>query len=95
MQSSYVYILTNKRNGTLYTGSTSDLIKRIWQHKNAIVPGFSQQYKTSMLVYYEVHGSRYAASVRERNIKNWKRAWKIALIEKFNPYWHDLYSSLL
>ena len=90
-----VYILSNKRNGTLYTGVTSDLIKRIWQHRNEHVDGFSKTYSTHLLVYYEIHGDMISAITREKQIKAWKREWKINVIEEFNPYWHDLYPEII
>ena len=90
-----VYILSNKRNGTLYTGVTSDLIKRIWQHRNNFVDGFSKKYSTHLLVYYESHDDMVNAITREKQIKAWKREWKIRLIEEFNPYWRDLYPEIL
>ena len=90
-----VYILASKRNGTLYTGVTSDLIKRIWQHRNDIVPGFTQKYGVHQLVYFELHGSMYEAITREKRIKGWKRAWKLALIETANPDWRDLWPEIL
>ena len=91
MKVAYVYIMTNKRNGILYTGITSDLIKRIWQHKNNIIPGFTAKYKVHKLVYYELHEDIREAIRREKNIKAWKRKWKLQLIEKLNPNWDDLY----
>jgi len=90
----YVYILASKRNGTLYIGVTSDLAKRVWLHKNKIADGFTKKYNVYKLVYYEVHQSSYQAIVREKKLKNWMRAWKIALIEKNNPLWNDLYDNL-
>ena len=87
----YVYILASQRNGTLYTGMTSDLVKRIWQHKNGEVEGFTKQYNVKTLVYYEIHQSAESAIVREKQIKKWRRKWKLRLIEKDNPYWKDLY----
>jgi putative endonuclease len=89
-QNSYVYILTNKRNGTLYTGSTTDLLKRIHEHKNKEIEGFSKKYNLNTLVFYEIHSSLESSSQRERSIKNWKRKWKLNLIEKTNPEWKDL-----
>ena len=91
----YVYILANKRNGTLYIGVTSDLIKRIWQHKTGLAQGFTKKYNVKRLVYYEQHGSIDAAIHREKRLKEWKRKWKLALIEKFNPSWEDLYEGIL
>ena len=90
-----VYILSNKRNGTLYTGVTSDLIKRIWQHRNDLVDGFSKTYSTHMLVYYEAHDDMVNAITREKQIKAWNRDWKINVIEEFNPYWRDLYPEII
>lgn len=90
MKNYYVYILANKRNGTLYTGVTSDLIRRIWQHKSGEVPGFTTKYKVNQLVYYEIHSDITEAIKREKNIKAWKRMWKLQLIEKDNPEWSDL-----
>ena len=90
-----VYILTNARNGTLYTGVTSDLPKRIWQHRNGQGSGFTSRYKLTQLVYYEVYEDMYNAIAREKQIKNWKRAWKIELIETMNPDWADLYRSII
>jgi len=87
----YVYMLASQRNGTLYTGMTSDLLKRIWQHKNGEIEGFTKQYNVTTLVYYEVHQSAESAIVREKQIKKWRRKWKLRLIEKGNPGWNDLY----
>ena len=95
MQQPAIYILTNQRNGTLYTGVTSDLIKRVFQHKNDFIPGFTKKYQTHLLVYNEVHETMVSAIIREKQLKNWQRAWKIKLIEKQNPYWKDLYNSLI
>jgi putative endonuclease len=92
---SFVYILTNKKNGTLYTGVTSDLIKRVYQHKSNLVEGFTKKYGTHLLVYYEIFGDITAAIAREKCIKKWRRQWKLALIEGVNPQWNDLYQSLL
>ena len=90
----FVYILASKRNGTLYVGMTDDLIKRIWQHRNDIIPGFTQRYGVNTLVWYEAHESRESAFVREHKIKKWNRAWKLELIEKTNPSWRDLWDEL-
>ncbi len=87
-----VYLLANKRNGTLYIGVTSDLPGRIWQHKNKQADGFTKKYGVDKLVWYEVHESMISAIEREKDIKEWKRDWKIELIEKNNPDWRDLYS---
>jgi len=89
-----VYILASKRNGTLYTGITSDLVQRVWQHKNNIIEGFSQKYNVKILVFYEVHDNSESAIVREKQIKKWRRAWKLQLIEKMNPQWRDLYEEI-
>ena len=91
----YVYIICNKRNGTLYTGITSNLIKRIWQHKNGLVEGFSKRYSIKLLVYFEAHNDVEEAILREKRIKKWNRKWKLNLIEKNNPNWDDLYQSLI
>ncbi len=92
---SCVYILSNKKNGTLYTGVTSNLVNRIWQHKNHVLDGFSKTYNLDLLVWYEVHESITAAISREKSIKKWNRKWKVALIEKDNPTWRDLYREIV
>ena len=89
------YLLANKINGTLYIGVTSDLRKRIYQHKNGLFQGFSSKYETHMLVYYELHESMDAAITREKQIKKWNREWKINLIASRSSEWVDLYSSIL
>jgi len=91
----YTYLLASKKHGTLYTGMSSDLIKRIYQHKNKITKGFVAKYNVTRLVYFEVHDSALAAITREKQIKEWQREWKINLIEKMNPEWHDLYDGLI
>ena len=93
--SAYIYILTNKQNGTLYIGVTSDLVKRVYEHKNTLADGFSKKYNTKCLVYYEVYENIEAAIKREKQLKKWNRAWKIELIEGFNKEWKDLYEDLL
>jgi putative endonuclease len=90
-----VYILASNRNGTLYVGSTSDLVNRVYEHKNDFVEGFTKKYGVHMLVYYETGGDHEGALLRERQIKEWKRRWKIELIEKTNPGWRDLYEDIL
>jgi putative endonuclease len=90
-----IYILASKRNGTLYTGVTSDLVKRVWQHKNDVVPGFTQKYSVHMLVYYELTDEMTAAIAREKQIKGGSRAKKLAMIESVNPEWRDLYDDIL
>ena len=89
-----VYILASKRNGTLYIGVTSDLVKRVWQHKNDVVEGFTKKYGVHTLVYYEMHAGMTEAIRREKQLKKWNRAWKIELIEKENPQWVDLWSTI-
>ena len=90
-----VYILASARNGTLYTGVTSDLIKRIWEHKNNLVDGFTKQYNVHNLVWFELLENMSSAIEREKNIKEWKRDWKLKLIEKNNPDWRDLYDDIV
>jgi putative endonuclease len=91
----YVYLLASKRDGTLYIGVTSDLVKRVYEHKNNLVDGFTKKYHVHKLVYYEVTDDINGAIIREKQIKKWKRAWKIELIEKNNPDWRDLYFELI
>ena len=91
----YVYILCNKKNGTLYTGVTSDLVKRVYEHKNDLVEAFTGRYKVHNLVWYETHETALGAIAREKQIKHWKREWKLNLIESLNPRWEDLYTSIL
>ena len=86
-----VYILASKKNGTLYIGVTSNLAKRVWEHKNDIVEGFTKRYCVHMLVWYELHPSMHSAIEREKRMKDWKRKWKLELIERINPEWQDLY----
>jgi putative endonuclease len=90
-----IYILARKRNGTLYVGCTSDLVKRIYEHKNDLVEGFTKKYGVHSLVYYETDGDYEGALRREKQIKEWKRKWKIELIERDNPEWRDLYQDIL
>ena len=90
----FVYILTNTRYGTLYVGVTNDLIRRVWEHKNDVVAGFTREHQTHRLVWYEVHESAYEAITREKRIKNWNRDWKVNLIQKMNPEWNDLYGAI-
>jgi putative endonuclease len=89
-----VYILASQRNGTLYIGVTSDLIKRVWEHKNDLIEGFTKKYAVHRLVYYEMLENMESAIQREKQLKKWNRDWKIELIEKDNPEWADLYDSL-
>ncbi len=86
----YVYMFAGKHYGTLYIGVTSDLHKRIWEHKNKVVKGFTEKYNVNRLVYFEVHNDIEYAIKREKNLKAWKRDWKIRLIEENNPHWEDL-----
>ena len=90
-----IYILASHRNGTLYIGITSDLPGRVWQHRNDVVDGFSQKYRTHKFVYYEQHLSMDDAIMREKRLKKWNRAWKLRLIEECNPYWRDLYPEIM
>ncbi len=90
-KTSYVYILASKRNGTLYTGVTSNLINRVYQHKSDLVEGFTKEYQVHRLVYFEQHLDIHEAILREKRIKEWQRKWKRALIEANNPDWKDLY----
>jgi putative endonuclease len=90
----YVYILASRRNGTLYVGVTSDLLKRVWEHKNKLVKGFTQEYGVDKLVYYEVHSDVENAITREKQMKKWNRAWKLRLIEEKNPEWKDLFEEI-
>ena len=94
MRTPCVYILASKPKGTLYIGVTSDLVQRVWQHKNDFVEGFTKRYRVHTLVWYEVHGSMESAITREKALKKWRRAWKIELIEDANPVWLDLYDEI-
>ena len=89
-----VYILASKPYGTLYIGVTSDLVKRVWHHRQDLVAGFTKKYKIHDLVWFELHERMDSAIAREKSLKNWKRNWKIELIEESNPYWQDLYPDL-
>jgi len=89
-----VYMLASRRNGTLYVGVTSDLLKRVWEHKNDVVEGFTKRYGVHSLVWYEPHETMESAIMREKAIKEWKRAWKLDVIEKANPEWKDLYDNI-
>ncbi len=91
----FIYILASKPYGTLYIGVTSDLIKRIWQHKEKFVKGFTKKYNVSQLVYFEECGDAVSAFEREKALKVWKREWKIRLITEFNPAWKDLYHDII
>jgi len=90
-----VYLLASKRNGTLYVGVTIDLVRRIWQHKNNQIQGFTQRYHVHSLVYYELHEDMTNAIHREKQIKKWNRKWKLRLIEEANPEWLDLWDQII
>ena len=90
----FVYILASQHYGTLYVGSTNDLARRIWEHKSGAVPGFTKKYGVDRLVWFETHETLEGALIRERQIKRWRRDWKINLIEAQNPHWVDLYPTL-
>jgi putative endonuclease len=92
---SYVYILASGRYGTLYIGVTSDLVRRVWQHREKFVAGFTKEYQVTQLVWYEVHGEMIEAIRREKQIKHWNREWKLRLIHAMNPQWRDLYGELV
>ncbi len=94
MKQFYVYVLSNRRNGTLYTGVTSDLLKRVYEHKNDLIDGFSKRYGIHNLVWYEMHETAESAINREKQIKKWQRKWKLELIDRSNPLWVDLYEKL-
>ncbi len=91
----FVYILASCRNGTLYVGMTDNLARRIWEHRTGAVPGFTRKYGVKLLVWYELYETRENAFQRERQLKKWNRAWKLALIEKANPEWRDLSEELV
>jgi len=94
MKPYYVYILASQRNGTLYVGVTNNLIRRVWEHKNDQVDGFTKKYGVHQLVWYELADTPLAAITREKQLKNWNRAWKLRLIEEKNPEWKDLYDEI-
>lgn len=95
MKTPCVYILASKPFGTLYSGVTSNLVQRVWQHKNGLVKGFTKRYDVRRLVWYEPHESMESAIGREKALKKWNRAWKIRLIEERNPTWTDLYREVV
>jgi putative endonuclease len=90
----FVYILANHRYGTLYVGITSDLVRRVWEHRSDLVPGFSREHGLHRLVWYEVHATAYEAITREKRIKKWHRDWKVNLVPEVNPMWDDLYEGI-
>ena len=95
MKQPAVYIMASRRNGTLYTGVTADLLQRVWQHREGAVEGFTRRYGVKSLVWYEQHESMSSAIAREKAIKKWNRAWKLRLIEERNPQWRDLWSEIV
>ncbi len=95
MKSPCVYILASRRHGTLYVGVTSNLVQRVWQHKSGVIEGFTKRYNVHHLVWFELHETMESAITREKAIKEWKRNWKLELIEKTNSSWRDLYEDIL
>ncbi len=95
MKSAFVYIMASRKNGTIYIGVTSDLIQRVYQHREGLVPGFTKRYGCKLLVWFEAHDDLQDARQRELQLKEWKRSWKVRLIEESNFEWDDLYSTLL
>ncbi|MFA5830795.1 MAG: GIY-YIG nuclease family protein [Candidatus Paceibacterota bacterium] len=95
MKTGFVYIMASERNGTLYIGVTSDLVKRVYEHKTSAVDGFTKKYNIHTLVYYEMADDIRGAIEREKQLKKWNRQWKLRLIEKENPTWKDLYDDLV
>lgn len=91
----YVYILASRRNGTLYIGVTNNLVRRVWEHKTGAVEGFTKHYHVHQLVWYETAETALAAITREKQLKKWRRAWKLELIEALNPTWRDLYEDIV
>jgi len=94
MRPGYVYLMANMRNGTLYLGVTSDLIRRAYQHRNRVIDGFGKEHRCTLLVWFDANDDIQAARQRELQMKKWKRAWKVDLIEQGNPQWKDLYETL-
>ncbi|WP_255517445.1 GIY-YIG nuclease family protein [Herbaspirillum sp. SJZ107] len=94
-KSSYVYMMANTPYGTLYVGSTTNLVQRIWQHREGVIEGFTKLHGLKRLVWYEVHGEIMDAGLREKQIKLWKRDWKVNLIQEMNPEWRDLYEEIV
>ena len=95
MKQPAVYLLASRKNGTLYAGVTSNLVQRVWQHKNDLVDGFTKRHGVHLLVWYELHATMDLAIQKEKMIKNWKRDWKVKAIEKMNPEWRDLYPEIV
>ena len=94
-RAAYVYILASRLNGTLYIGVTANLVRRVWEHRQGVVEGFTKQYGVKMLVWYEVHSEIREAIAREKQLKQWNRAWKLKLIHRFNPSWRDLFEDIV
>ena len=94
MKDYFVYIMASDRNGTIYIGVSNNLTKRVWEHKNSVVKGFTDKYHVHKLVYYEMYSDIQLAIKREKLLKKWNRQWKLELIEKENPQWHDLYEKI-
>jgi putative endonuclease len=94
-RAAYVYMLASRRYGTLYIGVTSDLVKRIWQHREGLIDGFTRQYGVKLLVWYEIHAEMLDAITREKQIKEWTRDWKLRLVHELNPGWRDLYPEII
>lgn len=92
---SYVYIVANASYGTLYVGSTTNLIQRIWQHREGVIDGFTRRHGLKRLVWYEIHSDIMEAGLREKRIKLWRRDWKVNLMQRMNPDWRDLYDEIL
>ena len=90
----YVYILTNRRNGTIYIGVTNNLKRRVFEHKSGLIPGFTKKYNLKNLIYFETHDWIDSAILREKQMKAWRRVWKIKIIESMNPDWNDLYDEI-
>jgi putative endonuclease len=90
----YVYLMASRKNGTLYVGMTDDLIRRVWEHREGVIAGFTKRYGVKMLVWFEEHGTRESALERERSIEKWERQWKIDLFQSSNPEWRDLFPEL-
>ena len=95
MRGSWVYLITNKPNGTLYSGVTNNIARRTWEHREGVADGFTKRYELKRLVYAERHEDIRVAIQREKNIKHWPRAWKVKLILEQNPEWNDLYDQLV
>ena len=95
MKHGFVYIMASRRNGTIYTGSTSNLVQRAWQHRNKVIDGFTHEHECLLLVWFEVHDDLQEARRRERQIKKWNRPWKLRLIEEDNPRWGDLFDRIV